>query len=398
MQRQWDTRRRRAYLLKPRLLTVRAIQVVYLQLNRIQHHIIMAPVSATPTKVKKAAPKKPSEHPQYKEMIAAAIAALANRSGSSKIAISKYISANYKVGDRHESLLRIFQTGCRSKEARCQETCCQEACCQETFVNFSKREPRSDFMNTCQSCNQNVRLTILYSTVFGLINVGYFLMSYDQFNLARLRPKITGDAKTVGHPIRAYLLKPRLLTVRAIQVVYLQLNRIQHHIIMAPVSATPTKVKKAAPKKPSEHPQYKEMIAAAIAALANRSGSSKIAISKYISANYKVGDRHESLLRSALLRGLKAGALVKKSGVGCSGSFKLAAAVKKPAAKKPAVKKPAAKKPAAKKAAVKKAGTPKKAAPKKKTAAAKKSTPKKKPVAAKKKPVAKKATPKKAKK
>ena len=168
---------------------------------------------------------------------------------------------------------------------------------------------------------------------------------------------------------------------------------------MAPVSATPTKVKKAAPKKPSEHPQYKEMIAAAIAALANRSGSSKIAISKYISANYKVGDRHESLLRSALLRGLKAGALVKKSGVGCSGSFKLAAAVKKPAAKKPAAKKPAVKKPAAKKAAAKKTATPKKkAAPKKKTAAAKKSTPKKKPVAAKKKPVAKKATPKKAKK
>ena len=166
---------------------------------------------------------------------------------------------------------------------------------------------------------------------------------------------------------------------------------------MAPVSATPTKVKKAAPKKPSEHPQYKEMIAAAIAALANRSGSSKIAISKYISANYKVGERHESLLRSALLRGLKAGALVKKSGVGCSGSFKLAAAVKKPAAKKPAAKKPAVKKPAAKKAVSKKAGTPKKAAPKKKTAAAaKKSTPKKKPVAAKKKPTAKKATPKKA--
>ena len=167
---------------------------------------------------------------------------------------------------------------------------------------------------------------------------------------------------------------------------------------MAPVSATPTKVKKAAPKKPSEHPQYKEMIAAAIAALANRSGSSKIAISKYISANYKVGDRHESLLKSALLRGLKSEALVKKSGVGCSGSFKLAAAVKKPAVKKAAAKKPATKKPAAKKTAAKKTGTPKKVAPKKKTAAAKKSTPKKKPVAAKKKPTAKKATPKKAKK
>eukprot|EP00116_Pleurobrachia_bachei_P006710 sb/3466972/ len=164
--------------------------------------------------------------------------------------------------------------------------------------------------------------------------------------------------------------------------------------------STPTK--KAAPKKPAEHPLYKEMIAAAISSLANRSGSSKIAISKYISANYKVGDRHESQLKLALLRGLKSGALVKKTGLGCAGSFKLAAVEKKPAAKKPAAKKAAAKKPAAKKPAAKKAGTPKKKvaakSPKKKTAAAKKTTPKKKPTAAKKKPAAKKATPKKAKK
>eukprot|EP00116_Pleurobrachia_bachei_P000786 sb/3461048/ len=37
----------------------------------------------------------------------------------------------------------------------------------------------------CQSCNQNVRLTVLYNTVFGLNNLAYFLMSYDQFNGAR---------------------------------------------------------------------------------------------------------------------------------------------------------------------------------------------------------------------
>ena len=169
--------------------------------------------------------------------------------------------------------------------------------------------------------------------------------------------------------------------------------------------STPTK--KAAPKKAAEHPAYKDMIATAIKALANKSGSSKVAISKYITANYKVGDRHESQLKLALLRGLKSGALVKKTGLGCAGSFKLAAvekkaAVKKPAAKKPAAKKPAAKKTAAKKTAAKKAGTPKKKvaakSPKKKTAAAKKTTPKKKPTAAKKKPAAKKATPKKAKK
>eukprot|EP00116_Pleurobrachia_bachei_P010878 sb/3471140/ len=176
-----------------------------------------------------------------------------------------------------------------------------------------------------------------------------------------------------------------------------QINSIsRHNFQVQQVSSTDmsTAVKKAAPKKPSEHPQYKEMIAAAISSLANRSGSSKVAISKYISANYKVGDRHESQLKLALLRGLKSGALVKKTGLGCAGSFKLAAVEKKPAAKKPAAKKAAAKKPAAKKA-----GTPKKkVAPKKKTAAAKKTTPKKKPTAAKKKPTAKKATPKKAKK
>nr|AFK75443.1 putative secretory peptide-33 [Pleurobrachia bachei] len=37
----------------------------------------------------------------------------------------------------------------------------------------------------CQSCNQNVRLTILYNTVFSLNNLAYFFMSYDQFNGAR---------------------------------------------------------------------------------------------------------------------------------------------------------------------------------------------------------------------
>ena len=82
--------------------------------------------------------------------------------------------------------------------------------------------------------------------------------------------------------------------------------------------------KKAAPKKPAAHPMYKEMIAAALTALASKSGSSKQAISKYIAANYKVGDRHDVHLKAALKRGLTAGSLVKKSGLGCSGSFKLA--------------------------------------------------------------------------
>ena len=153
--------------------------------------------------------------------------------------------------------------------------------------------------------------------------------------------------------------------------------------------------KKAAAKKPADHPKYSEMIAAAIGALKERSGSSRQAIVKYIGANYKVGDSAGTHVKLALKRGVAGGALKQVKGTGASGSFKLTekpkAPKKKPAAKKPAAKK-AAKKPAAKKPAAAKKATPKKkkaakkATPKK---AAKKATPKKKPAA--KKPAAKKA-------
>ena len=54
-----------------------------------------APAVAAP-KVKKAAakPKKPASHPKYSEMIAAALGALKERSGSSRQAILRYIQAN----------------------------------------------------------------------------------------------------------------------------------------------------------------------------------------------------------------------------------------------------------------------------------------------------------------
>jgi len=158
--------------------------------------------------------------------------------------------------------------------------------------------------------------------------------------------------------------------------------------------------KKAAAKKPADHPKYSEMIAAAIGALKERSGSSRQAIVKYIGANYKVGDSAGTHVKLALKRGVAGGALKQVKGTGASGSFKLTekpkAPKKKPAAKKPAAKKPAAKK-AAKKPAAKKPAAAKKATPKKKKAAkkatpkkaAKKATPKKKPAA--KKPAAKKA-------
>merc|ERR1711973_223669 len=154
-------------------------------------------------------------------------------------------------------------------------------------------------------------------------------------------------------------------------------------------AASPAKKKaekKPAAKKVAEHPKYSEMIAAAIGALKERSGSSRQGILKYIAANYKVGDGANTHVKLALKRGVASGDLKQVKGTGASGSFKLAEkpkpAKKKPAAKKPVAKK-VAKKPAAKKAAKK--ATPKKA----KKPAAKK---------AKKTPAKKKAAPKKAKK
>ena len=151
--------------------------------------------------------------------------------------------------------------------------------------------------------------------------------------------------------------------------------------------------KKAAPKKPAEHPKYIDMITAAIVALKERTGSSRQAIVKYIQANYKVGDNAGVHIKMALKKGVASGALTQPKGTGASGSFKVvkkAEPKKKPAAKKPTAKKPTAKKPAAKKAAKK--STPKKKPAAKKTAS-KKKTPKKTKPAAKK--TAKKPTPKK---
>merc|ERR1712088_224513 len=170
--------------------------------------------------------------------------------------------------------------------------------------------------------------------------------------------------------------------------------------------ATPTKMSAAAaktkkapakPKAPAAHPKYSVMIAAAITALKDRTGSSRQAILKYICANYKVdAAKAGQHLRMALKAGIKKGTLkiAKESGKG-AGKFKLvkvekpkkvrkAVKPKKPAAKK--AKKPAAK---PKKAAAK----PKKAAAKPKKAAAKKPAAKKAPAkkAAAKKPAAKKA-------
>merc|ERR1712018_588021 len=113
----------------------------------------------------------------------------------------------------------------------------------------------------------------------------------------------------------------------------------------------PAKKKAAKPKKPANHPKYSDMIKAAITSLKERGGSSRQAILKYISANYKVGDNAASHLKLALRAGVKNGSLAQSKGTGASGSFKLGA--KKPAPKKAKSPKKA-KKPAAKKSPKKK--------------------------------------------
>merc|ERR1712086_36398 len=145
-----------------------------------------------------------------------------------------------------------------------------------------------------------------------------------------------------------------------------------------PAAAAAPKAKKA----PAAHPKYSVMIASAITALKNRTGSSRAAIIKYIVANNKVEAASAAVqVRLALKRGVAKGALKTASASGKNaGSYKVVKAdkpakakkakkpvakkaakkpaakkvAKKPAAKKPAAKKPAAKKPAAKKAAPKK--------------------------------------------
>merc|ERR1712055_616023 len=143
----------------------------------------------------------------------------------------------------------------------------------------------------------------------------------------------------------------------------------KHIFIM---SAAAPKAKKA----PAAHPPYAAMITAAIKKLADKKGSSRQAILKYVVANNKVDAAKAAVrVRLALKKMLAAKKLVAAAAAGRkgAGSFKLPA--KAPKAKKPKTKKPkakkatkpkTAKKPAAKKPAAKK---PKAKKPAKKAAA-----------------------------
>merc|ERR1711937_746304 len=152
---------------------------------------------------------------------------------------------------------------------------------------------------------------------------------------------------------------------------------------MTAAAAAAPKAKKAPakPKAPAAHPPYAAMIKAAVKALADKKGSSRQAILKYICANYKVdAAKAVSRTRIALKKMVESKALVAAAAAGKKGarSFKLAAkepAAKKKVAKKPAAKKakkPAAKKPAAKKPKAKAAKKPAAKKPAAKKPAAKK--------------------------
>ena len=84
--------------------------------------------------------------------------------------------------------------------------------------------------------------------------------------------------------------------------------------------ATTAKAAKPAPA----HPPYVVMVAAAIKALKERSGSSSKAIAKYIGANYKVPAGFEKSLGQQLKRLAAAGKLVR-----VKASFKLSDELKK---------------------------------------------------------------------
>merc|ERR1739849_58617 len=182
--------------------------------------------------------------------------------------------------------------------------------------------------------------------------------------------------------------------------VYLKHKHSQFYNMSAPAVASPTKKVAKKAKTPAVHPTYSVMIGESIKAMKDRSGSSRQAILKYICANYKVDAAKAAVhVRTALKKGVAAGALkmgaaAGKKGAGCYKLGDKAKEEKKPKAakgKKPkkaegekaATKKSAAKKPAAKKAGIKQPAAAKKSPTKKaaKKPAAKKAAASKKPAA-----------------
>merc|ERR1711955_166511 len=104
-------------------------------------------------------------------------------------------------------------------------------------------------------------------------------------------------------------------------------------------AAKAPKAKKAAAKKPAAHPPYAAMITAAIKGLADKKGSSRQAILKYVIANNKVDAAKAGVrVKLALKKMVAAKKIVAAAAAGKkgAGSFKLPA--KEPKAKNPRLK------------------------------------------------------------
>merc|ERR1719351_443980 len=89
----------------------------------------------------------------------------------------------------------------------------------------------------------------------------------------------------------------------------------------------PKSVKAATAKKPKSkptHPTVAVMIEAAISNLKERTGSSLVAIKKYIATNYKVDVvKLNPHIKKSLISGVEKKTLIRVKGKGASGSFKL---------------------------------------------------------------------------
>ena len=75
------------------------------------------------------------------------------------------------------------------------------------------------------------------------------------------------------------------------------------------------------------HPKFNEMVVSAISSLKERKGSSRTAILKYISANYKMGTNDKKInsnLKTCLRNAVSTGLLNQVKGTGATGSFKVA--------------------------------------------------------------------------
>jgi len=99
--------------------------------------------------------------------------------------------------------------------------------------------------------------------------------------------------------------------------------------VPAPV-AVPAKKKAVKTAKPAtasakpSHPSFMSMISDALKKLAERNGSSRQAIVKFIVANYKLDEKSVNQhVKLVLKNGVKSGNIKQSSGVGASGSFKL---------------------------------------------------------------------------